>query len=247
MCNGAPRHNGGSNSATRNSFDNEIIEAATGVRVQRVTRKWREGDVQRTEARRRNRAALLDAAITEMAQRGYQAARVEDIAANAGLTTGAIYSIFGSKQKLMDAAVQLVAADLEADLTPLGDPDLSLDEVLRHYARTVFQVVKRPQGKERYAVELEAVILALRRDADRGPIDDAIPVAIDRLTRLLTDRETPQLPTRRTTPADASRIATALAALLRGLAQQAVLMPGSVDQDYAADAAAALAGLLTRP
>jgi AcrR family transcriptional regulator len=166
--------------------------------------------MQRTEVRRRNRAALLDAAITEMARRGYQAARLEDIAASAGLTTGAIYSIFGSKRKLMDAAVQLVSADLEADLAPMRAPELSLDDTLRGYARTVF----------------------------------TIPAVIDRLTRILTDRDTPHLPSGRTTAADASRIATALAAVLRGLTQQAVLMPGSVDQDYAADAAAALAGLL---
>jgi AcrR family transcriptional regulator len=202
--------------------------------------------MQRTEVRRRNRAALLDAAIAEMAHRGYQAARLEDIAASAGLTTGAIYSIFGSKQKLMDAAVQLVAAELEADLSSLQDPELSLDEVLRRYARMVFQVVKRPEGRDRYAVELEAVILVLRGDSRRGPVEDAIPVVIDRLTRLLSDRMAPEAALGRTTADDASRMATALAALLRGLAQQAVLMPGSIDQDYAADAAAALAALLTR-
>jgi AcrR family transcriptional regulator len=200
--------------------------------------------MQRTEVRRRNRAALLAAAITEMARRGYQAARLEDIAASAGLTTGAIYSIFGSKRKLMDAAVQLVSADLEADLAPMRAPELSLDDTLRGYARTVFTVVTRPQGRERYAVELEAVIIALRGDTEAGPVGDAIPAVIDRLTRILTDRTTPHLPSGRTTAADASRIATALAAVLRGLTQQAVLMPGSVDQDYAADAAAALAGLL---
>lgn len=48
--------------------------------------------MKRAEARQRNTTALLDAALTEMAAHGYAAARLEDIAARAGLTTGAVYS-----------------------------------------------------------------------------------------------------------------------------------------------------------
>lgn len=196
----------------------------------------------RTQSKHRNRAALIDAAIDEMAARGFQEARLEDIAARAGLTTGAVYSIFGSKRKLMDAAIALLAVEFAEELAPLHDPRLALVEVVRGYARTTFRAATRPQARERFAVELEYAIVSLR---EGGGADGALPGALDRLTRLLTGRTAPQLHDGHTTHAHAARLAAALAALVRGLTQEAVLLPGSVDAEYAADAAAALIGLLS--
>jgi AcrR family transcriptional regulator len=42
-------------------------------------------------------AALLDAAVSEFASKGYEAATVAGIAARAGVTTGAVYGHFHSK------------------------------------------------------------------------------------------------------------------------------------------------------
>ena len=60
----------------------------------------------RAEQRERNRARLLDAAEAVFAERGYRVATVDDVAAAAGLTKGAVYSQFASKQELFAAAVQ---------------------------------------------------------------------------------------------------------------------------------------------
>jgi TetR/AcrR family acrAB operon transcriptional repressor len=46
------------------------------------------------------RQDLLDAALTTFSQKGYTAARLEDIAEAAGVTRGAIYHHFGSKSEL---------------------------------------------------------------------------------------------------------------------------------------------------
>lgn len=60
----------------------------------------------RAEQRERNRARLLDAAERVFAQRGYRVATVDDVASAAGLTKGAVYSQFASKQELFAAAVE---------------------------------------------------------------------------------------------------------------------------------------------
>ncbi|MFC7469728.1 TetR/AcrR family transcriptional regulator [Actinomadura keratinilytica] len=56
----------------------------------------------RAEAKERNRRALLDAALEVVSRDGYRA-RLDEIVARAGLTTGAVYSLFGSKNGLVVA------------------------------------------------------------------------------------------------------------------------------------------------
>ena len=51
------------------------------------------------------RQDLLDAALTVFSQKGYTAARLEDVARTAGVTRGAIYHHFGSKADLYSALI----------------------------------------------------------------------------------------------------------------------------------------------
>ena len=62
----------------------------------------------RTQAERREgtRVRLLDAAVLVFARRGYYAAGVAEIAAEAGCSTGALYDHFGSKEKLFLAVME---------------------------------------------------------------------------------------------------------------------------------------------
>jgi AcrR family transcriptional regulator len=64
----------------------------------------------RREKQERTREQLLDAAARVFARRGYQRASVEEVAAEAGFTTGAVYSNFAGKEKLF-----LALADREVD------------------------------------------------------------------------------------------------------------------------------------
>ncbi|TCO62720.1 TetR/AcrR family transcriptional regulator [Actinocrispum wychmicini] len=191
--------------------------------------------MRRTEARQRNREALIDAALAEVAAHGYRATRLEDLADRAGLTTGAVYSIFGSKRELLAAAMERLVAEFENAVAPLADPALSLTEVLRGYAAVMYRAAVDPRARERFAFELEAGAAAVRG------LELATGTPSAKLTELLTAR---QFGDRRTTADQASRLAPAVAALASGLAQRAVFDPGSVDEDYLADAAEALAGLL---
>jgi TetR/AcrR family acrAB operon transcriptional repressor len=56
------------------------------------------------------RQDLLDAALTIFSQKGYTAARLEDIAEAAGVTRGAIYHHFGSKSELFLALLEEATA-----------------------------------------------------------------------------------------------------------------------------------------
>ena len=186
----------------------------------------------RSQSRQRNRDALLDAALVEMAERGYQQARLDDIAERAELTTGAVYSIFGSKRNLLLAVVARYADELDGLLADLSDPRLSLDEVLTGCADAFHLVATASDARRRFAFELELAGLMLR-----DPTVMSLTTA-GRLTKLLVGRDG------HVTAEQAEQLAPALAALLGGLVHRAVLEPGTVDQEYFRRSALALTGLL---
>jgi AcrR family transcriptional regulator len=64
----------------------------------------------RREKQEQTRQQLLDAAARVFARRGYQRSSVEEIAAEAGFTTGAVYSNFAGKEELF-----LALADRQVD------------------------------------------------------------------------------------------------------------------------------------
>jgi AcrR family transcriptional regulator len=60
----------------------------------------------REEKKARTRAQLIDAAATVFARRGYVAASLDEVAEEAGLTKGAVYSNFNSKEDLFQAVIE---------------------------------------------------------------------------------------------------------------------------------------------
>ena len=68
-----------------------------------------------TSARTSSRRALVDAALEEFSERGYEASTVAGIAARAGVTTGALYAHFESKLDLLVEAIGLASPDEYAD------------------------------------------------------------------------------------------------------------------------------------
>jgi AcrR family transcriptional regulator len=89
----------------------------------------------RTDATRRK---LLDAAFTEVFRHGYRAASLNDIVAAAGITKGALFHHFDSKQALGYALVDdLLAPILDqrwlAPLTDTDDPITALQESFRRH------------------------------------------------------------------------------------------------------------------
>src|SRR5262245_3187977 len=79
-----------------------------------ISRGFRMVRLTRAQQQERNRAAVLAAARTEFAERGYADAKVDRIAERAELTRGAVYSNFPSKRALYLAVLldSLDAPDL---------------------------------------------------------------------------------------------------------------------------------------
>lgn len=67
------------------------------------------------------RAKLMDAGITVLAERGYHAARVDDVVSAAGLSHGTFYSYFSNKDALVYALAEQCASELGELTAALGD------------------------------------------------------------------------------------------------------------------------------
>ena len=93
-----------------------------------------------TQTRRRRPEArpdeILDAALSVFAEQGFTAARVEDIARRAGLSKGAVYLYFPSKEAMLNALVEQSAGALAKAaerLVAVGaprDPEAALRSVV---------------------------------------------------------------------------------------------------------------------
>jgi AcrR family transcriptional regulator len=84
------------------------------------------------------RDRLLRAAAKVFAERGYDGARVADIAVAAGVSNGAMYAHFGSKADLLVGALRMHGRQVLADALA-ADPDKSITEVLVGIGRGLIQ------------------------------------------------------------------------------------------------------------
>ncbi|EFV13320.1 TetR family transcriptional regulator [Segniliparus rugosus] len=122
---------------------------------------------QRRPTRAEVRKRLLDAALIVFGELGYTAASLDIVAAAAGLTKGAVYSNFSSKDELYFAMIedQLERRVVETNFAASGSADL--DEISRFFTANVF--------KERHweLVWLEYWARVVREEDIRQPYLDA--------------------------------------------------------------------------
>ncbi|MBK1783751.1 TetR/AcrR family transcriptional regulator [Prauserella cavernicola] len=95
--------------------------------------------VRRDEVRRR----LLDAAAVVFAERGYQAARLDEIAHAAGFTKGAVYSNFAGKHallaELIDQHVRTEFAVNADEIRARNRPDQALEDIAGAFAAGIVE------------------------------------------------------------------------------------------------------------
>lgn len=150
------------------------------------------------ERRRVTRQRLLDAAAAVFARRGFAAASVEEIAREAGYSTGAIYWHFDGKDDLFLAMAEEFAVDRVRELSAvIGDTEVGAAERARRAGdqwmeRLLADPVRfrvalefrsyaqeRPAVREALAVRLAAVRMAAARqlasDAEAGRLDLPLP------------------------------------------------------------------------
>ena len=170
--------------------------------------------MRRAEAKAANRRALLDAAIALIARDG-AGARLDAIADAAGLTTGAIYSIFGSKNDLL---VAVLADEISRVDTAIDgyDPALPLDAVIDRYVQTWIATYSG-YSKTQAAFELHLLLSAVESDDLRLRLTEMLDAEIGQLARLFENRIIdPARPSARTSPQQATAIAKAVKAVLSG-------------------------------
>jgi AcrR family transcriptional regulator len=74
----------------------------------------------RVEMMEQNRAKLVAAARRAFAAKGYAAASMDELSAEAGLTRGALYHNFGDKRGLLAAVVHQIDAEMAARAQKIG-------------------------------------------------------------------------------------------------------------------------------
>lgn len=178
----------------------------------------------RSQTRQRNREALLAAAAELVAERGYGGTSLDAVAQRAGLTTGAIYSIFGSKvglfSELLHPAWDLPSlADLDTGRRDLGG---LLDAYGRAWARTL----QSPDAGPAMELALELQLATLRDPAALARERDAFGEGRARLARELTGAASARGVA---LPARAADLATSLIAAMQGLALVAAV-EGTADE-----------------
>jgi AcrR family transcriptional regulator len=191
----------------------------------------------RKQSQQRTREELVASAARVFARRGYHKATVEEIAAEAGFTTGAVYSNFNGKEQLFLAIADREVRDRVVEIKAVadaaegkGDPGAEAAVQFRAFLESdpdwplLFYEfwslsVRNP--------ELQGE-LAKRRDAIRDALADTLERVADKLGFELRF------------PAPA--LATAIAASLNGLAFERAADPDALPDEVFAEFVTAVLG-----
>ncbi|MGW5381076.1 TetR/AcrR family transcriptional regulator [Nocardia sp. NPDC003963] len=176
--------------------------------------------VRREEVRRR----LLEAAAEVFGSRGYEAARLDDIAYTAGFTKGAVYSNFAGKPALLAELIEQYVrgrfAARAVEIRAENRPERALEDIAAAFAREILE----ERSWSRLLVEIA-------QQAGRDPEVAAMYAEVRRALRetLATALTTgcDELGIELTVPAD--QLALTLQALLLGLGLEHGTDPERVD------------------
>src|SRR5690606_20595666 len=91
----------------------------------------KQGRVEKSAARR---DAILASALDEFAARGFEGARLDDVARRAGVAKGTIYLHFRDKEALFQELVRSALSPFVAAMENAGGKDMPLREVFDHLA-----------------------------------------------------------------------------------------------------------------
>jgi AcrR family transcriptional regulator len=142
------------------------------------------------------RDAILSAALDEFSSRGFEAARLDDVARRAGVAKGTIYLYFRDKESLFQELVRAMLTPLVGTIEALGQADVPLatlaDRIVELFVREVYETRRKdvirlmisegrrfPKLAEFYYREvlsriISAVRTLLRRAAARGEVPEAL-------------------------------------------------------------------------
>jgi AcrR family transcriptional regulator len=142
------------------------------------------------------RGAILSAALDEFSTRGFEAARLDDVARRAGVAKGTIYLYFRDKESLFQELIRSMLTPLVGTIEAMGEADVPLsvmaDRIVELFVREVYETRRKdvirlmisegrrfPKLAEFYYREVLSRIIAavrslLRRAAARGEIPETL-------------------------------------------------------------------------
>jgi AcrR family transcriptional regulator len=109
----------------------------------------------REEKKAQTRERLLDAAQTVFGRRGFLAASLDEVAEEAGLTKGAVYSNFDSKEDLFQAVLDDRYNDRTMRIADLVDATASFDEQAAEGARMLLDYFQEERIMTLLTLEFE--------------------------------------------------------------------------------------------
>ena len=142
------------------------------------------------------REAILAAALDEFSSRGFEAARLDDVAKRAGVAKGTIYLYFRDKESLFQELIRAMLTPLVGTIEALGAADVPInvlaDQIVEMFVREVYETRRKdvirlmisegrrfPKLAEFYYREVLSRIIAamraiLRRAAARGEVPESL-------------------------------------------------------------------------
>jgi AcrR family transcriptional regulator len=94
------------------------------------------------------REAILTAALDEFSLRGYEAARLDDVARRAGVAKGTIYLYFRDKESLFQELIRTMLTPLVGSIEAMGAADLPLSAIAGHFVDLFVREVYETRRKE---------------------------------------------------------------------------------------------------
>jgi AcrR family transcriptional regulator len=172
------------------------------------------------------RRRLVDSALDVFAERGYHAATLSEIAARAGLTTGAVYSTFGSKKALLIAACTQGASD-EGEVDELAQAS-SLREALEGLVLERARTGLSPATLRLLRLQVELLKLGLREPQVLAAMSASGDQQLDAVARAIEElaaRDGVRL------PMPGRELAVLLSAMLNGLGLIQLVDPAAVPEE----------------
>ena len=196
----------------------------------------------REQSRAATRQRLLDAARRVFAARGYHGASVDEIASEAGYSTGALYSNFSGKEDLFLALMEHEISREVRDIEEVVGRQATVPERARGGAAEWMSYVEREPELVLLFVEFWAFAI---RDPKMRPEVVRRMAAIRRMITSLIERAAEEFELELAMPAD--HLAIAVDAMADGIARQKLADPKAVPDELLGGVLSLLFAAATRP
>jgi AcrR family transcriptional regulator len=172
------------------------------------------------------RQELIDAARQVFAQKGYEQARLEEIAASAGKTRGAFYDHFKDKEDVFFAIFEEDISHYQQQVSREFEQAATLDQRIEALTRHLFHIL---EDRNRILLDLEFKMYAIRHPQEKARLAN---LRLTMCVEGMKDTLEILMPEWRTlTDDDRRRLNVQFGALLEGLLVNRLFDPGALNDE----------------